>query len=398
MGGSLNVLDANYAGGADATGAADSAAAFNAAVAALDGGPGYILVPGGSTYELASTVGPLVTGQYIVFEPGVFINWTGTGDCFRWVDTSTYLARTVQGGGIIGHPVIDGTNDGAGSCGLHAGDILGFRFDVAIQNFSKSGDILLHLDNQNYWTEQAIGTAYLNNGTQFVVFDCGGADTSTGSFDRGDFTFYINQYDVAYNGIVWQNGASQVGGRCRVLGNFETANSAPSSVVLTITGTVPAGHPGAGAYSGLSYLELDVNVEADEGDTYGPQTIHFGASENFITACTGNLSFGAANTFQESNSAGASQFSYQGTITGDSTLSSVFPNRSTFDGEVFFDSAVAINGLTGATAGCRLVGAIASGTAPTSGTFVTGDMIVVLTGGILICTAGGTHGTWTSIT
>jgi len=42
----------------------------------------------------------------------------------------------------------------------------------------------------------------------------------------------------------------------------------------------------------------------------------------------------------------------------------------------------------------RFVGAIASGTAPVSGTFLTGDVIIVLTGSIIICTAGGSPGTW----
>lgn len=53
-----------------------------------------------------------------------------------------------------------------------------------------------------------------------------------------------------------------------------------------------------------------------------------------------------------------------------------------------------VSGSAGATAGCRFVGAIASGTAPASGTFETGDVIIVLTGSIIICTAGGTQGTW----
>jgi hypothetical protein len=56
--------------------------------------------------------------------------------------------------------------------------------------------------------------------------------------------------------------------------------------------------------------------------------------------------------------------------------------------------AVSVAGLTGATAGCRLAGAIASGTAPLSGTFATGDVIIVLTGSVIICTAGGSPGTW----
>jgi hypothetical protein len=80
-------------GGADPTGVTDSSAAFNAAVTALPATGGYLLVPRG-TYKLGSTVGPLTTGQYIVCMPGVRFNWTGIGDCFRWVDTTTYGTRT----------------------------------------------------------------------------------------------------------------------------------------------------------------------------------------------------------------------------------------------------------------------------------------------------------------
>jgi hypothetical protein len=336
MGGSRNILDAAYSGGADATGAGDSAAAFNAAIAALPAGPGYIDVPAG-TYKLGGTVGPLTTGQWIRCAPGVRFSFTGTGDCFRWTDSSSYNARTIQGAGILGRPVIDGTSAGAGSCALHYGDILQFRYDVAVQNFSGAGDIGIHPDNQVYWTEQATGTAWLNNCTRFVVFDCGGATTSTGSFDRSDYTFWINQFGVGFDGVTWQNGAEQTGGRVRVLGNFETAASAPSSAVLRVTGQLPAGHPGAGAFSGLSYLELDVNVEADEGLAFAPQTIHFGAAGNFITGCTGNMSFGAAFAFQQSNlSGGTGQFGYHGTVTGDTTLAQLVANRITFDNEALF--------------------------------------------------------------
>ena len=319
----------------------DDTANFAAAVTALGSASGALYV-GAGTYYLNEETGPLATNQWIVCAPGVFVNWLGTGDCFRFVDTSTYDDRTTQGGGIIGRPIIDGTGDGEGSCGLHFGDILGCRFDVAVQNFASTDDIGIHPDNQNYWTEEAAGRAYLDNCTQFVVFDCGGEDTSTGSFDRGDFTFYINQFNVAYNGVTWQNGASQVGGRCRVLGNFETANSAPDSAVLVITGTVPAGHPGAGAYSGLSYCELDVNVEADEGHTYGPLTIDYGSASNFITGCSGNVSFGAGFLFQESNiTSVADQFTFQGPVTGDTSLShQTVSNRVTFNDDVSFFSPI----------------------------------------------------------
>lgn len=57
----------------------------------------------------------------------------------------------------------------------------------------------------------------------------------------------------------------------------------------------------------------------------------------------------------------------------------------------------AASGLTGATAASRYVGAIASGTAPASGTFLTGDWMIVQSGGIIVCTAGGSQGTWAFI-
>lgn len=319
----------------DETGATDTA---NVADQAAAGTMAMILAPG--IWYFDTTIGPLTTGQWIVCMPGVLINWLGTGDCFRWTDTSDYDARTTRGGGLIGCPVIDGASSGAGSSALHFGDILGFRFDVDIQNFDGAGDIGLHADNQAYWTEQAIGIAYLNNCTSFVVFDCGGADSSTGSFDRGDFTFFINQFNVAYNGIVWQNGAQQVGGRVRVFGNFETAASAPDSAVLTFTGTVPAGHPTAGSYAGLAQCELDVNVEGDEGHTYAPQTINFGAEDNAIVDCTGNVSFGTAFAFQESNvTATTTQFVFTGQVIGDPTLAvQTVPGRLSVSGESFFFS------------------------------------------------------------
>jgi hypothetical protein len=57
------------------------------------------------------------------------------------------------------------------------------------------------------------------------------------------------------------------------------------------------------------------------------------------------------------------------------------------------DYLAVASGLTGATTATRYVGGTGGG-APGSGTFVTGDFIVDVTGKIFICTAGGTPGTW----
>lgn len=59
-------------------------------------------------------------------------------------------------------------------------------------------------------------------------------------------------------------------------------------------------------------------------------------------------------------------------------------------------SSVAVSGLTGAVSASRLVGANATG-APTTGTFVTGDVATDHAGAAWICTSGGTPGTWVEV-
>ena len=266
-------------------------------------------------------------------------SWQGTGDCFRAVDTSPYLARTVQGGGVSGLSV-DGTSASAGSCALHFGDILQYGFDIAVTNFAGTGDIGIHPDNQNFQTEQATGRAYLYNCTQDVVFDCGGATTSNGSFDRGDFSFYIDKQGFS-NSIVFQNGAFITGGRLRVFGNYNSSNTPFTAAVLTLTGESPGGHSPS-SFSGLAQCEIDVNVESDEALASTFQTINYGSTSNTITGCNGNMSFGSGFLFAESNvTSVAAQFTFLGPVTGDTTLGQqTVSNRFSVSGETFLFSQV----------------------------------------------------------
>lgn len=320
-GAGINVLNAAFAGGADPTGAADSSAAFNAACAAVM----IIRVPAG-TYKLGSTVGPFTTGQFVICDPGVTFSWTGTGDCFRWADTSTYNTRTTRGGGILGWPVIDGTSDGAGSAGLHAGDILGFRCQAIIQNFTKAGDIGAHLDNQFAWTEEAALDLILQNCTQHLVFDVSGATTSTSSFGYGTFAVQIlakqNQ-----DGVVLQNGAVVYNpARFDILGNFQGTPGANTSAAVRITGTVPAGHPNAGGFSAIRNGKFSCDAECTSGTgSNAPQTIVFGTlGSNAIVGSTGVLDFSmgtlafAASNWTATGAAGS--FIYTGSIAGDFNL------------------------------------------------------------------------------
>lgn len=59
-------------------------------------------------------------------------------------------------------------------------------------------------------------------------------------------------------------------------------------------------------------------------------------------------------------------------------------------------SSLSLSGVTGATAGTRFAGATSSG-APTTGTFLAGDMVVDLTGQMWVCISAGSPGTWTAV-
>jgi hypothetical protein len=282
-----------------------------------------VLTPG--VYYFNSTVGPFVTGQWVLCAEQVLINFKGTGDAFRWVDTSNYNARTGSGGGILGRPIIDGSGAGAGSIGLHYGDILRFTFDVAVQNFSGAGDWGILADNQNFFTEETRGRAWLTNCAQHFGFNVGGALTSTNSFGYGDLDIEIlakqNQ-----DGIVAQNGAVPYNGGIKLRGNFQGTPGANTSAVLRVTGTVPAGHPNAGGFSKILSTEFDIQAECSSA-TGGnaPQTINFGnLSGNSILGCKGILDFTqgslafAVTNWTATGAAGA--FSFTGVIRGDFNL------------------------------------------------------------------------------
>jgi hypothetical protein len=102
------------------------------------------------------------------------------------------------------------------------------------------------------------------------------------------------------------------------------------------------------------------------------------------------------NYFLYSNAAGSGWFDSANSVLTAQLSSAQYTNSPNGLAPKF--NAVSVTGLAGATSGCRLVGAIASGTVPSSGTFLTGDVIIVLNGTILVCTAGGSPGTWVLVT
>jgi hypothetical protein len=308
----------------DTSGVTD-AANINAAITALPSSIGVIkLMPTGTWYINAGQIS-MVTGQYIEAE-GCYIVAKGAGSVFRWVDSSTYLSRTIQGAGMIGFPIIDGTSTTGNSCAIQAGDILELAVYVQAQNFTAGTTSKgVWLSNAFYWAEQSFGRIYIFNCTAGVVFDVpsGYASTTTGSFDRANLEIYINQAVTSQDGVVFQNGSyiDDIA-RLHIGGNFQTATGTPTSALLRITGLAGATRGDTGVYSHLGNGFLSIGAECGiVTGTLGPVTIFFGAAGNYISAPHGSMNFDAdGNNFQSSNSAGLTQFNYAGTITGDTVL------------------------------------------------------------------------------
>lgn len=158
-----HVNNTAYAGGADPTGASDSAAAFAAAVAAMPTrvvwanpnlGTGATatypvgrLLLGQGTYKIGSVadignLGPFVS----VIGPGhdlCTLSYYGAGDCLRMFNgvrpASDTLDNLSTWAGRLDGFTIDGTNAQAGACGLHYGDFEGGSLgpDLYITNFSQ---------------------------------------------------------------------------------------------------------------------------------------------------------------------------------------------------------------------------------------------------------------------
>ena len=306
--------------GADPAGATDSTTAFtNAIAAAAKAGGGVIYIPAG-VYTISSTLTCTTVPVYFVGDGpwATTISFTGTGDCFRVYDGSAYGTRTKFAGGFIGI-TLDGAKAGAGSAGLHLGDLLQYELDLTVQNFYGTGSIGVHLDNNYYWTEQLHGRIYAQSCASHVVFDwtSGTATTSSGSFERCDLDIYINQDSAKFDGVVFRNGAFVTNGSLKIRGNFGAGSAAVSSAALRLTGYQSVN--GYTSYSGIVDSMLDVGVECASG-TYPPQTIVFGAAGNAISGCYGALNFGAAgNNFARSNNSN-NVSGFYGHTGGDNTL------------------------------------------------------------------------------
>src|SRR5215469_4041731 len=255
---------------------------------ALLNGPGAVYLAPGAVYITANKIVTTLSPRYICGSGqwATIVNGVGTGDVFRMYNNfgSTYLPG---GGGVIGL-TMDGTSMGAGSSGLHWGDIYNFTLDVGFQNFTGAGSKGMWADNQYLFAEQARGRVWTHKCSTAAVFDNSAnlSGLATGSFDRAVLDIFLDQKGAG-NGVIFTNGAFMEGQRLGIYGN--TDYGAALYYVLTLTGSNAGGFSRIGATGagsgGGGVLNIDVECNATTGTQ--PGTINFATGgSNTISDCT----------------------------------------------------------------------------------------------------------------
>lgn len=326
----------------DTTGTQD-AARLVAAAAALP-------VSGGVIKMAATGIWYIKCGQVVINQSnvyidaaGCYISATGSGDVFRMYDSSQApTTRTYVGGGIIGRPVIDGTNAGNSSCAIHIGDLTGMKVEAWIKNFTGTGSVGLNMENAFFWTEKADVLVKTRNCTRAAQWTTSGAGTT--SFGYGSFDISASPATNQQDGIAVLGGAWIYHGRLRLRGDFTSGASATTAAALRIQGQ------NSGATSSkVEGCHVDVQVECAPNGANAPTTIIMDTSPFCeLFGCWGTLDFGYGGGNFAASSVNGTQFSFNGLFNADSNLK---PAYSTYGLWGAFGSPVFYAGLPSTVAG-----------------------------------------------
>lgn len=301
--------------GADPTGATDSTTAIANALAAVPNNGATVFFPPGQ-YKVSSTLNPAWNAILQGTGLGSQILFTGTGDCIAMSNPTTpagvYSSQQVQSGGLR-DLMIDGTNAGAGSSGLHIGNGLGYTVEnVMVRNFTGSGSVGIWVDDSLWWTEKAYFRTTVANCTTCYLFSNEGA-TAHGSLE---YSFYdmVAYWTAGQSGWVLSNTSTahqMFWGGCWLYWRGNCNSSTPGPF-LTMTGA-----------GDVIFKRANLIFCPESNATAGTaQTIHDagGGGNHSISNCQGWMDFGA-NTWDGTDMTGT--FAFAGPVQGDATLAAL---------------------------------------------------------------------------
>jgi hypothetical protein len=246
-------------------------------------------------------------------------NYTGTGDAFRLYTTSNYSGGGggPAGGGIKGM-TIDGTGCGAGSAGIHAGDIYNLDWDCGVRHFQGTGSKAFWFDNKyaGNGCEQMHGRIWAETSTTHVLFDVNPAAgyAPAGSFDRTHLDIFIDGKGKG-DLVVLNNGAYIVNGDVGIFGNTDYGSSkfwclkltGPATYTFTATNASPCVFTASGSsFTNGTPVSLlgSVPTGFTAGTSYfivGASGTTFQLSATYGGAAINSTSTGSGTVFNSAN-------------------------------------------------------------------------------------------------
>lgn len=224
--------------------------------------------------------------------------------------------------------VLDGTLATNGAIGLDWGDGWGYDIDLTVVNFTATNSIAVQEINRVFWTEKAHVKLNLMNNLQPLVV------TRTAT---GDHSHEYNQYELYIfintdaTGTVMHNGVQVLGGSNwggDVVYAYGNVSSLPAGWNLAANPVALfnfVGNDGTGdwsrMYAGEFHFKIEQNPGVPNSGNY-PYCFYFGNNQNAIKQSTGRIAYTGGNGSSNLN---GGEFSFDGPILGDTTLSNLSP-------------------------------------------------------------------------
>lgn len=207
-----------------------------------------------------------------------------------WGPTQNNSPNPMLLGSRLADFIIDGVNtiNASGAIGLDVGDCWGIEVqDVMLKNFAGPGVIGFYQANRTDWSEKCRFRLTCINCTNCVVVDSPAGNVS---HEYNDWDLYLYMLP-GQNGITWQNGAFQGGGRLFIRGNHNpSAEGQPTGSVITVGGGPNDGRSDGQKqlWSQLYNVEFDVVLESNGNSTsngtgsYGPNMVTLVGKNNSL--------------------------------------------------------------------------------------------------------------------
>jgi hypothetical protein len=166
-----------------------------------------------------------------------------------WGPTQNNSPNPMLLGSRLADFIVDGRNT-SGAIGLDVGDCWGIEVqDIMLKNFTGSGAIGFYQANRQDWSEKCRFRLTCVNCTNCVVVDSPAGGVSH-EYNDWDLCLYMLP---GQNGITWQNGAFQGGGRVYIRGNHNPSGQGqPTGSVITVGGGPTMARAGTGPSSTMS--------------------------------------------------------------------------------------------------------------------------------------------------